>query len=123
MPEEPDHFYLKQSESIKACLLALREIILSQDKDITAVWRYGMPFFNYKGTRFCYLWVHKKQQRPYIGVVEGNRFDHPLLIAEKRSRMKIMLFDPNEDLPIDIIQHILQQAIHLYKTGEFKLKA
>ena len=64
----------------------------------------------------------KKYQLPYIGIVEGKKFDHPDLIIEKRSRMKIMLFDPNKDLPIKTIEAILQQAINLYKTGKIKLK-
>ena len=55
-----ENFYLKQDEPTKGTLLALREIILCQDKDITNVWKYGMPFFCYKGKMFCYLWLHKK---------------------------------------------------------------
>jgi hypothetical protein len=73
--KELDHFYLQQDEPIKGCLLALRQIILSQDKEVTNVWKYGMPFFCYKGKMFCYLWFHKKHKQPYIGIVEGNRFD------------------------------------------------
>ena len=119
---ETDNYYEQKEEPVKSCLLALRDIILSQDKDISAAWKYGMPFFCYKGKMFCYLWVHKKYQLPYIGIVEGKRFDHPGLIVEKRSRMKIMLFDPNKDLPIKTIEAILQQAINLYKTGKIKLK-
>lgn len=119
---ELDNFYLQQDEPIKGTLLALREIILQQDKDVTNAWKYGMPFFCYKGKMFCYLWVHKKYKRPYIGLVEGKRFDEPFLIQEDRSRMKIMLFDPNEDLPLTTIENILQKAINLYKTGEIKIK-
>ena len=117
---ELDNFYLQQGEPIKSCLLALREIILSQDKEIVNAWKYGMPFFCFRGKMFCYLWIHKKYKQPYLGIVEGKRFDHPALVIEKRSRMKIMLFDPNKDLPIDIITSILQQAINLYKTGIIK---
>ena len=119
---ELDNFYLQQDEPIKGTLLALREIILQQDKDVTNAWKYGMPFFCYKGKMFCYLWVHKKYKQPYIGIVEGKRFDEPFLIQEDRSRMKIMLFDPNEDLPLQTIENILQKAINLYKTGEIKIK-
>ena len=71
---------------------------------------------------FCYLWIHKKQQQPYIGIVEGKRLHHPELIAEKRSRMKIIMFDPNKDLPIETITTILQLAINFYTTGEIKTK-
>jgi hypothetical protein len=119
---ELDNYYLQQDEPIKSCLLALKAIILSQDKNITNTWKYGMPFFCYKGKMFCYLWVHKKHKQPYIGIVEGKRIDFPDLIMEKRSRMKIMLFDPNENLPVKTVKNILQQAINLYKTGEIKIK-
>jgi hypothetical protein len=79
-------------------------------------------FFCYKGKMFCYLWVHKKYLQPYIGIVEGKRIEHSDLIIEKRSRMKIMLFDPSEDLPVKTIKLILKQAIDLYKTGELRIK-
>ena len=123
MLRESDNFYLQKEEPVKSCLLALREIILSQDKDITAAWKYGMPFFCYKGKMFCYLWVHRKHLQPYIGMVEGKHLHHPDLIIEKRSRMKIMLFDPAKDLPVTKIKRILKQAIDLYKTGVVKIKA
>jgi hypothetical protein len=60
-----DNFYSIQDEPIKSTLLALKEIILQQDKEITNEWKYGMPFFCYKGKMLCYLWVHKYGQ-PYI---------------------------------------------------------
>ncbi|MBF7092122.1 DUF1801 domain-containing protein [Flavobacterium sp. ALJ2] len=118
---ELDNFYLKQEEPNKGCLLALRDIILSQDSDITHTLKYGMPFFCYKGKMFCYLWVHKTNNKPYLGIVEGKHFDNPELITEKRSRMKIMFFDANEDLPIDTIKAIIKKAIGLYKSGEIKI--
>jgi len=117
-----DDFYLQKQEPIKSCLLTLKEIILTEDKDITTTWKYGMPFFCYKGKMFCYLWVHKKLHQPYIGIVEGGRINHPQLITENRSRIKIILFNPNEDLPLKTIKAILKQAIELYKSGEIKIK-
>lgn len=117
-----ENYYIQYEEPTRSCLLALRTIILNQDKDISATWKYGMPFFCYKGKMFCYLWIHKKHKQPYIGIVEGKHFDEPFLIQEGRSRMKIMLLDPNQDLPIQTIEFILQKAINLYKTGIVKLK-
>ncbi len=116
-----DDFYLQQQEPVKATLLALKEIIMSQDKSITHEWKYGMPFFCYKGKMFCYLWLHKKYRQPYIGIVEGKYFNEPFLLQEKRSRMKIMLFDSNKDLPIKTINSVLQKALNLYNTGVIKL--
>jgi Domain of unknown function (DU1801) len=123
MLKATDNFYLQQEEPLQSCLLALKQIILKQDKDITAAFKYGMPFFCYKGKMFCYLWVNKKTQQPYLGIVEGKHFNHPLLIIEKRSRMKIMLFDADKELPVKTIKLILKQAIDLYKTGVIKIKS
>jgi Domain of unknown function (DU1801) len=122
MINDLDNFYLQQDEPVKSCLLALREIILAQDEHITAAWKYGMPFFCYKGKMFCYLWVHKKLHQPYLGIVEGKHIDHPQLVMEKRSRMKTMLFDAGKDLPIKTIRAILKEAIGLYKTGTIKIR-
>ena len=122
MLRDIDYYYMQQQEPVKSCLLALRQIILAHDKDITAAWKYGMPFFYYKGKMFCYLWVHKKTHQPYIGIVEGKSINHPNLILEKRSRMKIMLFDPNKDLPVIMINIILKEAINLYIEGIVKIK-
>jgi hypothetical protein len=69
---------------------------------------------------FCYLWVHKKTGQPYLGMVEGKRLNHPDLVIEKRSRMKIMLFEPEKDLPVNTIAPIVHQALNLYKNGIIK---
>lgn len=117
-----DDFYLDQEEPVKGIFLALKEIILRQDKEITNELKYGMPFFCYKGKMFCYLWIHKKYKQPYIGIVEGKHFEDPFLLQEARSRMKIMLFDQNQDLPIEKIEFVVIKAIDLYKTGIIKIK-
>ncbi|MCD0472656.1 DUF1801 domain-containing protein [Flavobacterium sp. JAS] len=116
-----DDFYLKQGEPIKGIFLALKEIILKQDNSITHVLKYGMPFFCYKGKMFCYMWIHKKSKQPYIGIVEGKHFEEHFLIQENRSRMKIMMLDIEEDLPLEQIEKIIQKAINLYKTGIIKV--
>ena len=115
-----DEFYMQQDEPVKGCLLALKDIILAQAPEITSEWKYGMPFFCYKGKMFCYLWFHKKYKQPYIGIVEGQRFDHADLLQEKRSRMKILLVDAEKDLPVALISGLMQQAINLYRTGMIK---
>jgi hypothetical protein len=51
--------------------------------------------------------VHKKIGQPYLGIVDGKLIDSPELFSEKRSRMKIFLIDPGEDIPISKIDAIL----------------
>jgi hypothetical protein len=110
-----DNYYAQKKEPIKSCLLFMRAHILQQDENITEAWKYGMPFFCYKGKMFCYLWVHKKYHQPYLGIVEGKKIDHPDLLVEARARMKILLLDPEKDLPIRKINTILKEMLALYR--------
>jgi hypothetical protein len=109
-----DNYFLQNEEPFKSCLQFLRQHILKFDEKITERWLYGMPFFYYKGKRFCYLWIHKKYRKPYIGIVDGNRVIHRDLLQEKRTRMKILLLDPNKNIPVKKINTILKQAVMLY---------
>lgn len=93
----------------------LRAHILKQNANITEAWKYGMPFFCYKGKMICYLWIHKKYKQPYLGIVEGKRIHHPDLLQEKRARMKILLVDSSKDLPMKKINTILKEVIALYQ--------
>ncbi len=110
-----DNYYLQKTEPIKGCLMALREYIINYDSNMTEAWKYGMPFFCYENKMFCYLWVDKKTHLPYIGIVEGGKIEHPKLVQGKRSRMKILMINPNEDLPIATIDVIFREAIKFYK--------
>jgi Domain of unknown function (DU1801) len=110
-----DNYFLQQQEPIKGCLLFLRKHILAQNEFITEGWSYGMPFYYYKGKRFCYLWVHKKYYQPYIGVVDGNLIEHANLIKEDRARMKIFLLDAKKDIPVETLDEILKEVLKLYK--------
>jgi hypothetical protein len=110
-----DNYFLQKEEPVKSCLQFLREHILKQDNNIVETWKYGMPFYCFKGKMFCYLWVHKKFKQPYIGIVEGKQINSPDLIREKRSRMKIFLLDPNKNLPVKKINMILKTTLTLYK--------
>lgn len=120
MISDIENYFHQKPEPLKSCLWAIRQLILSQDGLVREVWRYKMPFYcldmqEKSLRRFCYLWVDKKTQQPYVGIVDGNRIEHPDLLLEKRSRMKVLYVDPHQDLPIDKINQILQLAIQLYQ--------
>ncbi|MGZ8511269.1 MAG: DUF1801 domain-containing protein [Chitinophagaceae bacterium] len=111
-----DNWFFQKEEPVKSCLQFLRTHILQQNAGITEAWKYGMPFFCYKGKMFCYLWVHKKYRQPYLGIVEGKKVNHPDLIIEKRARMKILLLDPAKDIPVSKINAILKETMDLYRN-------
>lgn len=110
-------YYLRQEEPQRSCLLALRDIILKQDENVSETVKYGMPCFCYRKKMFCYLWTDHKTSEPYILMVEGKHLNHPELEQGDRSRMKILRIDPNEDLPIKTIELILNDALDLYRKG------
>ena len=109
--KEIDQYFHLQSEPAKNCLLALRHLILDYDENVSEAWRYKMPFYLFKGKRFCYLWVDKKSHFPYLGIVDGKKISHPDAIKGSRKRMKIILFDPKKDIPIKKIKTLLKQLL------------
>lgn len=114
MLREIDNWYLNKEEPVRSCFQALRTWLLSFDENITEAWKYRMPFFYFKGKMFCYLWIDKKTKLPYLGIVEGGKIDHHLLVKGKRSRMKVLYFDPHKDLPVTEISSILKSASMFY---------
>lgn len=121
MIRETDSYYLGKDEPNKSCLLALREIILRQDDHVSETRKWGMPCFCYKKKMFCYLWTDKKTYEPYLLMVEGKHLNHPELEDGNRSRMKIFRVNPNKDLPIMLIELLLNDALDLYRNGTIKI--
>ncbi len=114
MMTELNTYYISQEEPTKSCLLALRHFILDFDPAITESWTHRMPMFRYHGKLFCYLWTDKKSYTPYIGIYKGTEVDHPELILGARKKMKIMYIDPEQDIPVNKLQAILEMARELY---------
>ena len=114
---EADNYFYGKEEPLRGCLLALRHLILNQPGEITEIWSYKMPFYcitdGKKKKRFCYLWTDKKSKLPYLGIVDGYLVNHPDLVSDNRTRMKIFYLYPEKDLPVEDINLILQQAIGL----------
>ena len=106
-----EDFYLQYDDSVSTCMLAMRDILLAYDKNITTVMKYKCPFFCYKGKALAYVSFNQKRKQPYLGMIDGYRLEHPKLLAESRTRIKILLLDPSRDLPITAIKKILKQAL------------
>ncbi len=121
MIDKLQEYYLNKDEPNRSCLLALRELILKQNPEITETQKYGMPCFCYKKKMFCYLWTDKKTDEPYLLMVEGKYLDHPELEEGSRTRMKIFRVAPNKDIPLETIENILQKALDLYRIGHVKI--
>ncbi len=110
-----DNFYLDQKEPIKSCLLALKTIILDYNERFESRWYYRLPCFMYQNQIFCYLWIDKKSQHPYIAIGKGVKIEHPDLIQGNRTFVKLLMIDPEKDIPIEKIHTIFDMAMTLYK--------
>ena len=86
---ELDNFYYDKQEPIKSCLIALKEIISQYNSDFEQRWYYRLPCFMFKNQIFCYLWVDKKTQFPYIAIGKGVKINHPNLILGNRTFTKL----------------------------------
>tara|TARA_B100000809_G_C14622068_1_gene345240 strand:+ start:82 stop:429 length:348 start_codon:yes stop_codon:yes gene_type:complete len=115
MQNELENFYLKQEEPNQSCFLALRDIILDFDIEITADWKYKLPFFLYKVKMFCYLWKDKKTNEPYISIAKGIKIEHRALEQGNRTRFKIMRINNTIDIPVETIYDVFNLAKLLYK--------
>lgn len=106
-------YYMTLPEPTKSCFLAIRDHILAYDAHITETWKYQSPFFCYRDKIMGYLWINRKTQQPYLGVVNGKLIDHPQLRSEGRKRVKVLSLDPAGELPLDVIDFVLQRSITL----------
>jgi hypothetical protein len=112
MNQELENYYLKQPEPIQSCLLALKSIILSVNKEVSQRRTYQIPFFYYKEKKLAFLWVDRK--RLLFGIVT----DKSLLTFPEgvrgRNKYETMEIDPNEDIPMEDIVEMLRRQIKFY---------
>ena len=109
-----DQFYLDKEEPVKSCLLALKTIISEYNPELESKWYYRLPCFMYQNQIFCYLWIDKKTQFPYIAIGKGVNIEHPDLIKGKRTFTSILPIDPNEDIPIETIYDLFDKVMEFY---------
>jgi hypothetical protein len=113
MNQELENYYLKQPEPIQGCLLALKNIILSVDKEISHRRLYQIPVFYYREKKLAFLWVHRK--RLLFGIItDKNILKFPEGVRRK-DQYETMEVDPAKDIPIDNIIDRIQGQINLYR--------
>lgn len=109
-----EEYFAKQDEPKKSVFLFLRQHFL-RIPNMEERYSYSLPFYYYKKRPFCYLYYDKKTDIPYIGFNRANLIDHPLLDQGNRKKMKVLHINPNEDIPIESINEIIDLLISLYK--------
>lgn len=108
-----ESYYAELEEPKRSAFLYIRSHLLS-GADMTESWKWKLPFFDYKGKYFCYLWQDKKSPLPYLAFTQGKKLDHPALHFGERKQIGVILFDPSEDLPIELIDEVVALAKAVY---------
>lgn len=104
-----EYFY-RIEEPERSTLLFLRDTILASDpENITETFSFGLPFIKYKKKMLCYFYYSKKYKKHYISFYHGDRLDYPELIQDGRKKFKILIIDPEEDLPVEFILSLTQE--------------
>ena len=106
-----DNFYDKQKEPKRSVFLYLRKVILNYNQNLTAEWKYRLPFFYYKGKMCCYLWQDKVTDEPYIGFAHGVKLNHPALVQGDRKWVRIYPMPASKDIDRQEIESLLALAI------------
>lgn len=109
-----DEFYSSFDEPIQGTLIAIKDHILSLDNRLNLQWKYQMPFIYIGKKMFCYTRLDKKTQEMYISFADGYRLEHYGLVSDGRKRFKLLFIDPNEDLPEEIIETVVNSALKFY---------
>ncbi len=105
-----DEYYHSQKEPLAGCLMALRQLILNYDRNVTEKWYYRLPCFMYANKLMCYVWVDRATNNPYIAFYPEKKLMHPLLTQGNRTHSKTLRIDPLKDIPIAVIYEILDEV-------------
>ena len=111
-----EYYYEKQDKIPKACLLTLKAIVLSVDKDIVHTRKYQIPFFRYKDFNFGFLWVHRK--KIIVGFVEDKKAFANTLSKPQKDYVLTQEINPLEDIPMDLIQRGIKELIRKYNNAK-----
>ena len=104
-------YYLSKPEPYQSCLLALRDIILSANADISHERKFQIPFFTYKGKKLAYLWLDKKKLK--MGFCLDKSLQPVMEGVRPKDQYESVIIDPDADIPINIILNKLNYYILL----------
>ncbi|MET0464506.1 MAG: hypothetical protein ABW007_15175 [Chitinophagaceae bacterium] len=121
MNSKLESYYLSKPEPYQGCLLALRDIILNIHPVIIHERKFQIPFFSYKGMKLAYLWLNRKK------LMIGFCTDKQLLPFSEnikaKDRYESFEIDPEEDIPVTIIQANILRHINAINEHESRIDA
>ncbi|MFK8046721.1 MAG: DUF1801 domain-containing protein [Crocinitomicaceae bacterium] len=114
MLTELESFFRLKPEPQQSCLYFLRSTITSFHPEIRETYKWKLPFYTIRDKMFCYLWIDKLNDQPYVCFTKGAQMSHPSLELGERKKMKAFYVDPYQDIDMTILTEILTEAVLLY---------
>ncbi len=114
MSNQLEDYYLKFPEPYQSCLLALKQIIMNVDDQIMHVRKYQIPFFYYGKKKLAFLWMNRKKLT--LGFVTDKSV-LPETQVKLKDHLELIVINPTEDLPKEMIEARLRELIRLYQTA------
>ena len=114
MLTELESFFRLKPEPQQSCLYFLRSIITNCHPEIRETYKWRLPYYTLKGKTFCYLWIDKTNDFPYVCFTRGAEMAHPELEKGERKKMKAYYIDPYQDIDVKTLSDILNEAMALY---------
>jgi hypothetical protein len=111
-PTPLEHYYEKQETATRECLLALKMIVLSVDKNIVHIRKYQIPFFRYNEFNLGFLWIHR--QKILLGFVKDKKAFPRSSPRRTMGRITTLEINPLKDIPVDKIKRNLKELIKKY---------
>ena len=109
-----DDFFEKLEEPNKGVFLFLKSFMMDYNSNIAIYLKWGLPYFYYKEKPLCYIWKDKKTNEPYLSFAKGSKMKHPALIQGNRKLFKILPINPHQDIDVNLITEIIEEALKLY---------
>ncbi len=109
-----DDFFEKLEEPNRSIFLFLKNYIKNYHPDIQLYYKWKLPYLYYKEKPLCYIWKDKKTNEPYLGFAKGSKMNHKALIKGNRTFIKILPVNPDQNINIQVLSEILDEALQLY---------
>ena len=107
-------YILQQDRHWQELMLQLKSLIEKQVPEADLKYKHGIPFYYLKNRPFCYMLATKKYVD--LGIVRGsmltNNTDH--LEKGKRERVRSLRYKKVEDLDVEVVETVLEEAAGLY---------
>lgn len=112
-----EDYIVQQNPHIRRTLYALHRVILLSEDSITSKLNWGIPFYYYRGSSWCYLAYIKKWNCVEIGFTKGHLLPNAagLLLDRGRKTVRSIEFRSYDDFldREEAIREVIQEALLL----------